>query len=164
MIGMPVLQHNFEDSVGYWICMASRAYERAINDELLPRGITHRQAQVLGWLAIDGELSQTDLAERMRVEPPTLVGILDRMEREGWIRRESCATDRRRKMIQVRPKAEPVWSKILDCAARVRERAVEGLTPDEVVQLRKLLGQVQHNLRMNEPSVVAIVSEAPRSN
>ena len=86
-----LLAHDFESYVGYWICMASRAFERAMNEELAPSGITYRQCQVLAWLAIDGNLSQTDLAERMRIEPPTLVGILDRMEREGWVRRESDA-------------------------------------------------------------------------
>ncbi len=91
-----LLAHDFEGYVGYWICMASRAFERAMNEELAPSGITYRQCQVLAWLAIDGNLSQTDLAERMRIEPPTLVGILDRMEREGWVRRESDTSDRRK--------------------------------------------------------------------
>ena len=81
-------------------------FERAMNDELAPRGITFRQAQVLWLLAHEGSLSQTDLAERMRIEPPTLVGILDRMEREGWIRREGDATDRRRKFVAPLAKAQ----------------------------------------------------------
>ena len=66
-----LLTHDFEDSVGYFICQASRAFERAMNDELAPRGITYRQAQVLWLLAHEGSLSQTDLAERMHIEPPT---------------------------------------------------------------------------------------------
>jgi len=141
-----MLRHDFEASVGYWICMASRAYEKAINDELAPRGITYRQAQVLGWLALEQNLSQIDLAERMRIEPPTLVGILDRMEREGWIKRESCPTDRRRKLICAQSKAEPVWSKIIACAEKVRNRATAGLSAEEVIQLHQLLRKIVTNL------------------
>ena len=83
-----MLEYDFENSVGFWICQASHALQRAFNEELAPQGVTYRQAQVLGCLALEGKLSQTDLAERMRIEPPTLVGILDRMEQGGWIRRD----------------------------------------------------------------------------
>jgi MarR family transcriptional regulator for hemolysin len=141
-----LLPYDFEDSVGYWICRASRAFERAMNDELAPRGITYRQAQVLWLLVHEGSLSQTELAERMRIEPPTLVGILDRMEREGWIRRESDEHDRRRKFISPLPKAKPVWSKIIACSDRVRARGNEGLSNEEQQLLKRLLGQILDNL------------------
>jgi MarR family transcriptional regulator for hemolysin len=138
--------HDFENSVGYWICMASRAFERAMNDELAPRGITYRQAQVLWLLAHEGSLSQTDLAERMRIEPPTLVGILDRMEREGWIRRESDEQDRRRKLISAQAKARPVWSKIIECCNDIREQGNKGLDGEEQQLLKSLLGRIVENL------------------
>jgi MarR family transcriptional regulator for hemolysin len=138
--------HDFEDSVGYWICRASRAFERAMNDELAPRGITFRQAQVLWLLAHEGSLSQTDLAERMRIEPPTLVGILDRMEREGWIRREGDATDRRRKFVAPLAKARPVWTKIIACSDRVRARGHAGLSLEDQELLKRLLGRIVENL------------------
>jgi MarR family transcriptional regulator, transcriptional regulator for hemolysin len=141
-----LLPYDFEDSVGYWICRASRAFERAMNDELAPRGITYRQAQVLWLLVHEGSLSQTDLAERMRIEPPTLVGILDRMEREGWIRRESDDQDRRRKFISPLPKAKPVWSKIIACSDRVRARGNEGLSREEQQLLKQLMGRILDNL------------------
>jgi MarR family transcriptional regulator for hemolysin len=121
--------------------------ERALNEELAPQGITFRQFQVLGWLALEGGgLSQTDLAERMNIEPPTLVGILDRMEREGWISREGCPDDRRRKIIRPQPKAEPVWSKMVASARRVRARATQGMDELQIRTLMQLLGQMQENL------------------
>jgi MarR family transcriptional regulator, transcriptional regulator for hemolysin len=142
-----VLEYDFESSVGYWVCQASHALQRAFNEELAPQGVTYRQAQVLGCLALEGQLSQTDLAERMGIEPPTLVGILDRMERDGWIRRDGDKTDRRRKFIQPTAAAKPVWSKIVAAAKRVRTRATQGLSAAQLAQLKKLLGVVQANLQ-----------------
>src|SRR6185295_6408164 len=106
------LPYDFEQSVGCWLTRTSQAYERALNNELAPAGITFRQVQVLGWLAYQEELSQSELADRMHVEPPTLVGILDRMERDGWISRHDCPTDRRKKLIHAEAQAEPVWAEI----------------------------------------------------
>src|SRR4051794_12416182 len=117
------LEYDFENSIGCWLITSSQAYQRAVNDELAPQGITFRQCQVLALLSLLGPASQADLALKMEVEPPTLVGILDRMERDGWIRREACTDDKRRKLVHPTKAAEPVWSKITAAAHRVRARA-----------------------------------------
>ena len=141
-----MLDHDSDSDVGHWLVSAAQAYQRVLNEELAPHGITHRQCQVLGFLALDGSLSQTELANRMAIEPPTLVGILDRMERDGWIVRESCAGDRRKKLISPAPDAKPVWSKIVAAEDNVRRRATRGLSEDEVEVLKQLLSAVRHNL------------------
>ena len=141
-----MLHYDFENSAGFWLCTTWHTYQRAFNEELAPQGVTFRQAQVLGFLALEGTLSQTDLAERMRIEPPTLVGILDRMERDGWIRRDGDKTDRRRKLIQPTPAAKPVWQKIVNVANSVRDRATRGMSAAQLAQLRKLLNTIQTNL------------------
>jgi MarR family transcriptional regulator, transcriptional regulator for hemolysin len=142
-----LLDYDFENSVGFWVCRASHELQRAFNEELAPQGMTFRQAQVLGCLALEQQLSQTDLADRMRIEPPTLVGILDRMERDGWIRRDGDKRDRRRKLIQATPAARPAWTKIVAAARRVRQRATRGMTDQQLSQLKKLLGMLQDNLQ-----------------
>jgi len=144
------LNYDFAESVGYWLTMTTQAYHRAVSDELLPNGITHRQSMVLGWLALEGELSQTELANKMMVEPPTLVGILDRMERDGWISRHNCPSDRRKNIIRANPAAEPVWGKIVECAMRIRERATHGLSDRQLATLKQLLRRVNQNLKIRD--------------
>jgi MarR family transcriptional regulator, transcriptional regulator for hemolysin len=141
------LEYDFENSIGFWLLMASLDYQHAINEELAPQGVTYRQSQVLGLLALEGPLAQADLADRMGIEPPTLVGILDRMERDGWIRRVACPDDRRRKLIHPLKAAEPVWSKITASARRVRARATQGLSSEQLAELRELLALVRKNLK-----------------
>jgi len=141
-----VLSYDFEESLGYWITLATQAFHRALGEEVAPHGITYRQSLVLGWLAFEGELSQAELATKMMVEPPTLVGILDRMERDGWITRNSCPADRRKKLIRPTEAAEPVWEKIAESARLVRARAAEGLSDQELKTLKHLLIRVKENL------------------
>lgn len=157
-----MLQYDFQNSLGYWICNTARTFERAMTARLLPQGITHRQCQVLAWLALEGELSQVDLADRMSIEPPTLVRILDRMERDGLISRESCASDRRKKMIRPLPKAKPLWKKITTCGEEVRTQAAEGLSSSQREQLRELLSHVRVNLGSEEAATASESQAAPR--
>jgi MarR family transcriptional regulator for hemolysin len=142
-----MLAHDFEQSVGYWSHMVSRAFERALNEELKPHGITLRQCQVLGWLALDGELTQSQLADRLRIEPPTLVRILDRMEDAGWIARHADPEDRRKKLIRATRRVKPVWERIRECIRTVRAKALEGIAPEDVQTTRRVLQQMHGNLR-----------------
>lgn len=138
---------DFESSVGYWLTVSTQGLHRALNGELAPSGITYRQSQVIGWLKIDGEMTVGELACRMMIEPPTLVGILDRMEGMGWIRRQSSPLDRRRKLLRLTEAAEPVWERIVECSLRVRAAATAGLTPEQIETLLGLLRTIHDNLR-----------------
>lgn len=141
-----MLTYDFEESIGYWLILASQAYRRVLSDELAPHGITFRQAQVLGWLVHSGELSQAELAERMEIEPPTLAGVIDRMERDQLISRRQCPDDRRKKLVNISTQAGPMWTKITAAGRRVRALAATGLTADEASELRRLLAIVHGNL------------------
>jgi MarR family transcriptional regulator for hemolysin len=127
--------------------------ERAINEELAAHGITYPQWQVLAWLSLaGGALSQVQLAERLQVEPPTLAGILDRMERNGWIVRESDPTDRRRKLVRpAEDRVAPVWRKMVACAHRVRARATAGIDPHALDCTMRTLATVLANLDSAAP-------------
>ena len=146
-LGFLMLQYDFDESMGYPVMMTSHAFGCALNEDLARHGITFRQWQVLAWLALETELSQSDLAERMRIEAPTLAGILDRMQRDGWIERQSCPTDRRKKIVRPTDRVEPVWSKMVACARRVRTRACQGIDPDDLEQLKQTLASIQENLQ-----------------
>jgi len=141
-----VLDREFEESLGYWIFTASYAIESALNEELAPLGITHRQVQILGALAAHGEASQTELAEMLRVEPSGVVRLLDRMERSGWIRRESDPSDRRKKIVRPTEKADPLWKQIKARGMRAKERGLRGISPEQVAATRDVLMQIRQNL------------------
>ncbi len=146
-------KYNHRESIGYWLTITTQAYHRALRDELAPYGITYRQMQVVGWLAVEGDLSQADLASRMMIEPPTLVGIIDRMQRAGWITREACPRDRRKNLIRLNPEAQPIWEKITRCFKRVRAQATAGLSEHELKVLERALDVIRENLGAGESAL-----------
>jgi MarR family transcriptional regulator for hemolysin len=86
----------------------------------------------------------------MMIEPATMVGVLDRMERDQWIRRVATPSDRRRKMIQLNARAAEVWSQVAVCARRVRAQAAQGLTPRQIAAFKKTIKLILANLRVDE--------------
>lgn len=141
-----MLQYDFEQSPGYWIFATAHELQRKMNEELAEHNITFRQWEVLVWLSFAGECSQTELAGRMNIEAPTLVGVLDRMERDGWIQRGPDGKDRRKKLIRPTDQVEPVWARMVDCALRVRRQAATGISEEELEQVRDVLGRMRRNL------------------
>jgi len=141
-----LLNHDVESSISYWAFVVYRDFERALNEELAPHGITLRQSQVLGWLALKHELTQAQLSELMRLEPPTLVRILDRMERDGWICRHADTVDRRKKWIRPTKQVEPVWKQVRHCIHRVRSRAAQGINARQQQQALEVLTSMHENL------------------
>src|SRR5690348_6668127 len=109
---------DFENSVGCWVFATMHGLTMAMNEELAALGITYRQWEVLAWISLTGELSQCELADKMSIEAPTLVGVLDRMERSGWIQRVQDEQDRRKKQIRPTEQAGALWTQMVECAHR----------------------------------------------
>jgi MarR family transcriptional regulator for hemolysin len=157
-----MLEFDFEKSVGYWVFATTHEMCRAMNEELSAHGITYRQWEVLAWISKAGGQSQSELAERMLIEPPTLVGVLDRMERDGWIERIPADGDRRKKLVRATPRVEPLWAKMVACAHRVRAKAVQNLRPEQLGDLRDILATIRENL--NEAGPAAPLPPSPAAS
>lgn len=68
---------------------------RVTKSEARARGLTGPQLSVLKILEATGDLSLTELSERMSAKNSTITGIVDRMERDGLVERERSSIDRR---------------------------------------------------------------------
>lgn len=62
-------------------------------------GLTEPQAICLNAVNRAGELNPGQLARTVSLSPPTVTGILDRLERRGLIRRERAARDKRQVVV-----------------------------------------------------------------
>ncbi len=58
-------------------------------------GLTPPQLHALLWLGHDGPLAMGELARRVAVTEKTVTGLVDRLERDGLLRRDRDAADRR---------------------------------------------------------------------
>ena len=94
---------------------------------------------------------QTTLAAQMNVEPMTLVTFLDRLESRGLITREPDPTDRRAKIVQLAPDAQPNLEQVLGVTRKVQERALQDFDPEEAGMLRILLKRMRANIAGSEP-------------
>src|SRR5512141_2391525 len=110
---------------------------------LRPLGVSSAGGLVLGQLRDHGPMSPSELGERLIVTRATVTGVVDSLERRGYVLRSPNPSDRRGIIIELTPAG-------LDIVAQVRtlihgqEREWMGaLSEDELVAYIDLMHRVQ---------------------
>lgn len=88
-------------------------------------GMTESQLGVLEALYHLGPMAQTQLCAKILRSGSNLTTVVDNLERNGWVRRERGAEDRRVQMVHITEEGR---------------RAIEGALPGHVARIAGLLG------------------------
>jgi MarR family transcriptional regulator, organic hydroperoxide resistance regulator len=121
---------------------------RRITKELARRAdLTGPQLTVVKILEQIGDLSLSELSEKIRAQNSTVTGIIDRMEREGLVTRERSKEDRRVVFIRLTKKGHELAQDIPVEPMEIFRSALESLTAQEVKDLMKILAKVARQVR-----------------
>lgn len=131
-----------EASLGYLVNRAARSMAQQLADELRPEGVGIGQWAVLMFLWARDGMSQAELSRVVAIEPPTMVRNIDRMVRDGLVRRVPDPDDRRISRIFLTDRGRGLRDQLVPKAAAVNAATLERLTPSEGRTLRRLLGKV----------------------
>ncbi|MBV9381289.1 MAG: MarR family transcriptional regulator [Streptosporangiaceae bacterium] len=89
-----------------------------------------------------GPLSPSALARRAGLHPATLTGLLDRLERAGWIARERDPTDRRAVTLRVLPGRTPEVLRLYAGMNSALDEICAGYSDGELELIARFLRQV----------------------
>jgi MarR family transcriptional regulator, transcriptional regulator for hemolysin len=142
--------YDFENSIGFIVNQAAKAFVKALDAELRQKvGVTVGQWKVMVMLVNQNGLTQKEIAEKLALEGPTLIPILDKMEKEGLVIRKVDPNDRRNNRIYRTEKADTLWDSMIECGLKIREVSIKDI-PDENVKIMKdALEKMWQNLRLN---------------
>jgi MarR family transcriptional regulator, organic hydroperoxide resistance regulator len=121
---------------------------RRITKELARRAdLTGPQLTVLKLLEGLGDLSLSDLSERIRAQNSTVTGIIDRMEREGLVVRARSTEDRRVVHIKLTDRGAKIAEQIAVEPMEIFRAALESLSPVEMRDLLKILTKIARRVQ-----------------
>lgn len=124
----------------------SRAWRARLDERLKPLGLSQAKWRALFYLSLQDGLSQRELSERLGIEGPTLVGLLDRLSRDGYIERRDADHDRRCKRVHLLPKATASLTEINRVAAQMRREMLGGLPAEDLRIASAVLARIQQKL------------------
>lgn len=134
----------------------TRRWRAALDARLQPYGLSEAAWRAMLHLSMLGmSASQTQLAARMGVEDPTLVRLIDRMERDQWLERTADVTDRRKNLIEPTIKGRAIIDTVAQAAEQLRAEVFAGLSKDDVAAMDRMLTRMHANLDLAASPVVS---------
>ena len=131
--------------------------------------LTLSKTELLALLIVDrhGEIIMSQIADYIRVPLSTATGIVDRLVKNGYLKRERSEADRRIVVIQLTEKGATILQGFKESLAEYVDRIDQALTDEErrllfnlFLKVTKLLNQEVQNEESNEmPQVKKIAIE-----
>jgi len=113
-----------------------------------PYGLTAAQYNVLNVLAgSEAGLSQRELGDVLVVDRSNVTGLLDRMEKSGWVRRSDDPTDRRVFRVTLTPKGMSLWAKVSERHDQVMEQISRAIDHKQAKVALLVMKQLQSGAR-----------------
>jgi DNA-binding MarR family transcriptional regulator len=138
---------NIDKHTGILIKKAARLFEQVANKNLDKLGVTYSQTIFLVRLWENDGQTQIELARSAGLKQPSVVRILDRMERDNLIKRVRNKDDRRIFNFYLTEKAKKACRHLENNANNMHEMATINIANKDIEKFNTLLGRIIHNLQ-----------------
>ncbi len=109
-------------------------------------------------------LRLTDLGERLLIQPPSVTGVVDRLERHGLLKREAVSGDHRARMVTLTTAGRGLVAKVLEGHANHIRSLFSDHSTGEVKQLARLLAKLEARLGTLSQAAGSPTTASPGSN
>lgn len=138
-------------SIGHEIKTLSNLIKREMSsscDFEQAQGVTGVQGRIIGYLYHHGdqEIFQRDVEQAFQIRRSTVTGILQLMEKEGLICRQSVERDGRLKRLVLTDKAVEVSCHIEEHLDAVDAKVIQGISEEEMEIFYSLVDRMKKNL------------------
>lgn len=128
------------------LASANRKLRALVDERARDMGLTLSRARLLMQLAkADGPI-QSDLAGLLDIEQPTLVRLLDGLERTGMIERRAAPGDRRARRVFLTSAARAQAEDILAFLTELRAGILDGIEERELEIALRVLSRMSRNI------------------
>lgn len=128
------------------VLLLGRAFRNVVSacvEEFATYGITPAQFIVLMHLEGFQSDSQVCLSKKTGIDRTTIAGIVDRLEKKGFVARTKVAEDRRIRRVVLTDYGLEVKKDLCIAAERVRSRLMDKISPLEYADLSRLLTRLR---------------------
>ena len=141
------IEFHPENSTGYLLRDTFRAFSKVLAARISAHGVTIGQWYFLRVLWEEDGLTQRELSQRVGMMEPTTVTALNGMEKRRYVRRVRSTEDRRKVNVFLTKKGRSLRNKLLPYAIEVNRFATEGVSEDDLENLRATLRHMRDRLQ-----------------
>jgi len=101
--------------------------------------VTPIQVMLLFFLQKKDGSSLTQISQGLMLENPTVTGLIDRLEKLGYVKRGDHPNDRRVYLVYLSEKGNKVANKALPIVKKLNEEIKKGYSREEIESFKKVL-------------------------
>lgn len=133
---------ELDSILGFHIRLAYGAVYRHFTETFNDLGLTQKQVSVL-WLIDDHpDIAQADIGRRLQIDRATVMAIVNRLQKRGFVERGKSVVDKRRQTLHMTPAGHEALLGARDCILD-HERWLKGRFSDrEVGELIEMLRRI----------------------
>lgn len=132
---------------GYLLKIITDVLAREANHMLKEQDLTWSQSRLIGFLQRNGgECTQKEIENFLEVSHPTVVGIVSRMEQNGFVTCRIDDSDRRNKIVKLTDRSVEVGKSIRESLIEQDRAMFDGFSDEERQQLDEYLLRIYDNL------------------
>lgn len=138
-----------EKDCGMWIHILSHKLKKRMNANMQSLGLTGVQSRIMHYILVkctDGPVYQRDVESAFGMSRSTATGILQLMEKNGLILRESVASDARLKSLVPTDKAAHLDAQIGESLRQTEQRLTQGLSDEQIALFLETVAHMSENL------------------
>jgi len=128
--------------IGFLLARAHLVAREKADRALAGVGISMKGFAALATLVSDGPISQQKLSRRIRMDPATMVDVIDGLERSGHIVRKRNPNDRREYALQPTASGRALLTRAQRAIIAAERATVQGLDRSEEKVLLELLERI----------------------
>ncbi len=140
-------------SVGFTLSQLGFATSGRFGKIVGELGLEPRHYALLRAVRAAAGQSQQAVADRLQIPPSTMVSLVDRLERQGWLERRPDATDRRARQLYVTERGAQILDEAIQLGAQWEQQICAGLSDSERDQLLGLLRRVAANIGVGQDTL-----------
>ena len=144
-------QNPHKLTLGHLLANVSRLVGGRMRTRLQEFGLYHAQGMILFHLWREDGMAQNVLAQALNITPPTATNTLQRMERNGWIRRRRDKTDQRIVRVYLTNKARALRQEVRNTFQELDRELTAVLSENELNILVASLLKVRQHLTQPNP-------------
>lgn len=144
-----MIKYDYQNSIGFVINRIGKSLINVIDQELRRKfSITFGQWKVLIIIAnSDQNITQKDIADKLALEGPTLIPILDKLEKDGFVIRKNDPKDRRINRIYLTERADGFLNDTIECVTQIKKVCLNDLSENDILITKNTLEKMWHNLQ-----------------
>lgn len=132
---------------GFRVARLARRLRQAVDSELGAFGLTEATWRPLAYVGRLGEgVRQRELASALGLEGPSLVRLLDNLERRGLIERREQEGDRRVRGIYLTRTGRELQRRVLRISHNTQQRLLANARPDDLEACHRLFTTIERAL------------------